>query len=153
MSLYLTTEHLDQIRDHGEEGYPDEVCGLLLGAFVPGRAPGEVARYVREVFRLENERTDERERRYSVSGREMFRAEKYARAHGLALIGYYHSHPDHPAVPSRYDLDHATWPGISYPIVSVMRGQAVAVKSYVLDEERTQYLSEEIIETEPDEGE
>ena len=153
MSLFLTPDHADAIREHAEEGYPDEVCGLLLGSFRRGNQSHEYERVVAEVYRLENERTDERETRYSVSGRSMFRAEKYAQQRGLDLIGYYHSHPDAPAKPSRYDLDHATWPGISYPIVSVMLGRVAALKSYVLDEDRENYIPEEIYEEEPEEDE
>jgi proteasome lid subunit RPN8/RPN11 len=141
MSLRLPRRVLDEIRRHGEEGYPHEVCGLLLG-----RAGDE--RTVAETFRLENERVESRENRFSVSGASMFRAERHAATSGLDVVGYYHSHPNAPARPSGYDLDHATWPGISYPIVSVVDGAAVDLKSWTLDDDRTRFEEEPIVQEE-----
>lgn len=137
MSLRLRSDLAAAIRRHGEQGYPHEVCGLLLGEF---EADG--ARRVVEIFPLENERDDSRENRYAVSGASMFRAERHARRVGLDVVGYYHSHPNSPARPSQYDLDHATWPGISYPIVSVVDGTAADLRSYLLDDDRSRFLDE-----------
>ena len=139
MSLLLSPDHTQQIREHGEAGYPHEVCGLLLGAF-----DGEGARRVVEIYQLENERVDSRENRYAVSGHSMFLAEKHARVLGLDIVGYYHSHPDAPARPSQYDLDHATWPGISYPIVSIRNGRSADLQSWILAEDRSRFVPEEI---------
>src|SRR5438105_3825256 len=141
MSLVLTPAHTARIKEIGEAGYPHEVCGLLLGRFVDA-----VTRHVVDVYPLENERTDSRENRYSVSGASMLAAEKYARAERLDVVGYFHSHPNAPARPSAYDLDHATWPNISYPIVSVVDGHAVALTSWELDEDRSAFLPETIDE-------
>jgi proteasome lid subunit RPN8/RPN11 len=138
MSLYVTRGVLDEIRRHAETGYPNEVCGLLLGR---GLAED---RHAREVFRLDNERADSRENRYSVSGESMFRAERYAASAGLDVVGYYHSHPNAPARPSAYDLDHATWPGISYPIVAVAAGISGDLKSWSLADDRAAFLEEAI---------
>lgn len=136
MSVRLSRAVVDAIRAHGEEGYPHEVCGLLLGRLADRSAA--------ETFRLENERVDSRHNRYSVSGESMFRAERHAMRAGLDVVGYYHSHPNAPARPSGYDLDHATWPGLSYPIVSVVGGKAVDLRSWTLAEDRSEFVEEEI---------
>jgi proteasome lid subunit RPN8/RPN11 len=139
MALRLTDAHAASIRGHGEAGYPHEVCGLLLGGF-----SDDGTRVVAEVYPLENERDDSRENRYFVSGLSMLRAERYATAAKLDVVGYYHSHPNAPARPSGYDLDHATWPNISYPIVSVMEGKAVHIASWELDDDRSKYFEERL---------
>jgi proteasome lid subunit RPN8/RPN11 len=137
MALRMTPAHDESIRRLGEEGYPHEVCGLLLGRVDSG---GD--RVVTEIYPLVNERDDSRENRYFVSGLSMLRAERHATNSGLDVVGYYHSHPNAPARPSGYDLDHATWPNISYPIVSVMEGKAVAIASWELDDDRSKFVPE-----------
>jgi proteasome lid subunit RPN8/RPN11 len=137
MALRITATLHDAIREHAETGYPHEVCGLLLGHF-----GDDSIRIVTEVYRLQNERDDSRENRYWVSGLSMLRAEKYATSSGLDVVGYYHSHPNAPARPSGYDLDHATWPNISYPIVSVVDGRAADTQSWQLDEDRSRFSAE-----------
>jgi proteasome lid subunit RPN8/RPN11 len=139
MSLRISSALAGAIRNHGERGYPHEVCGLLLGRFGSGDE-----RVAAEHFELENERVDSRHNRYAVSGASMLRAERHARERGLDVVGYYHSHPNAPARPSRYDLDHATWPGISYPIVSVVDGRAADLRSYTLADDRSAFLDEEL---------
>ena len=139
MSLRISSALAGAIRLHGERGYPHEVCGLLLGRFGSGDE-----RFADEHFELENERVDSRHNRYAVSGASMLRAERHARERGLDVVGYYHSHPNAPARPSRYDLDHATWPGISYPIVSVVDGRAADLRSYTLADDRSAFLDEEL---------
>ncbi|HQR38779.1 MAG TPA: M67 family metallopeptidase [Blastocatellia bacterium] len=140
MTLHLSKQHADAIRTHGEQGYPHEVCGLLLGRF-----DSDGSRVVGEIFALENERIDSRTNRYSVSGASMFRAERHASSAGLAVIGYYHSHPNAPARPSEYDLTHATWPGISYPIVSVIEGVAGEIRNWTLLEDRSGFVEERFV--------
>jgi proteasome lid subunit RPN8/RPN11 len=139
MTMRMSREVEAAIRSHGEEGYPHEVCGLLLG-----RIDENGVRSVAETYRLENERDDSRENRYFVSGLSMLRAERHAAAVQLDVVGYYHSHPNAPARPSGYDLDHATWPNISYPIVSVVDGAAVDLASWVLDEDRSRFEPEDV---------
>jgi proteasome lid subunit RPN8/RPN11 len=139
MTLVLEAAFADRVRAHAAEGYPEEVCGLLLGT----RA-ADGSRVVRDVFPLENERTDSRGNRYVVSARSMLTAERYARDVRLDVVGYYHSHPDAPARPSTYDLDHATWPDVSYPIVSVVKGEPDVIASYVLADDRSEFLPEEL---------
>ena len=140
MSLEISREVLDAIRRHAVEGYPHEVCGLLLGS------ADDSTRRAAEAFHLENERVDSRENRYAVSGASMFRAERYASTKGLDVVGYYHSHPNAPARPSEFDLDHATWPGISYPIVAVIAGVAAEVRSWTLADDRSAFVEEAILE-------
>jgi proteasome lid subunit RPN8/RPN11 len=137
MALRMTEAQHAEIVSHAEEGYPHEVCGLLLGGF-----DGDGARVVAEVYRLRNERDDSRENRYFVSGLSMLRAEQYATSAGLDVVGYYHSHPNAPARPSGYDLEHATWPNVSYPIVSVLDGKAAETRTWQLDDDRAGFSAE-----------
>jgi proteasome lid subunit RPN8/RPN11 len=147
VTLNLSKQHADAIRAHGERGYPHEVCGLLLGRFGT-----DDARDVVEIFELENERVDSRTNRYAVSGESIFRAERHASTAGLAVVGYYHSHPNAPARPSGYDLEHATWPGISYPIVSVVGGVSGDLLGWTLRDDRSGFVEENIVVSEASES-
>ena len=124
MAIKVRSEHLDQIRRHGEQAYPYECCGFLLG-----RREGEM-NVLAEVHEAENERKESRETRYLITPQQYKRADDYARGRGLGVIGYYHSHPDHPAAPSGYDLDHSCWPGESYIIAAIEHGKAAALNSF-----------------------
>src|SRR5262245_4446659 len=101
MTIQLASEHLATIRRHGEETFPDECGGLLLGVVDRG------VRVIRDGVRLENVRSDSRRRRVELDPLAYSRTEREAAERGLGVWGYYHSHPDHPAVPSGFDLDHA----------------------------------------------
>ena len=117
MTLRIAEGVLADIRRQGEAAYPAECCGVLAGR--PDEALGkEVARLVPAV----NRRTDD-PHRYLIAPEDLRRVEADLRREGLEIVGYYHSHPDHPARPSQYDLDHA-WPSFSYVILSVMAGEA-----------------------------
>ena len=124
MAIKVNSEQLDQIRKHGEKTYPDECCGFLLGA------REGATNVLGEVYPAENERKESRETRYLITPEQSKRADDYARSRGIGVIGYYHSHPDHPAAPSAYDLDHSCWPGESYIIVAVEQGKAAALNSF-----------------------
>ena len=127
MTLRIPEALLDEIRRHGEAAYPAECCGALAGRV------GEE----KEVVRLApavNRRTDD-PHRYLIAPDDLRRLEAGLRAEGLEIVGYYHSHPDHPAVPSAYDTAHA-WPWYSYLIVRVEQGRAREAASYTLDGER-----------------
>ncbi|MDW8050952.1 MAG: M67 family metallopeptidase [Armatimonadota bacterium] len=137
MKLLLSPEAAKAIRAHAREAYPDECCGALLGI-----ETGE-ARHVRQVVRLENERIDERRRRFYISPRQVLQVERYAHAQGLLLLGFYHSHPDHPAVPSEYDRQHAL-PFYSYPIVSVQGGKPTELRSWRLRDDRSGFDEETV---------
>ncbi|MXW63363.1 MAG: M67 family metallopeptidase [Bacteroidetes bacterium SB0662_bin_6] len=129
---------LDYIRRHGEETYPEECCGFLIGRL---HADGNEAVYARRaVNRNENRRED----RYVIAPGEYLEADLAARRENLDIVGIYHSHPDHPAVPSRTDLELATFPGYSYVIVSVENGKAANLSAWALAEDRSRFLPEEI---------
>ena len=138
MAIKVVSEHLDEIRKHGEETYPHECCGFLLGT-----REGET-NVLAEVHAAENERQESRETRYLISPEQYKRADDYARSRGLGVIGYYHSHPDHPAAPSGYDLDHSCWPGESYIIVAVEHGKSAALNSFTKPD-YTRFEQEEIL--------
>ena len=138
MAIKVNTQHLDQIRKHGEQTYPHECCGFLLG-----QREGST-NCVREVYQGENERQESRHNRYLITPEQSKRADEYARSRKLGVIGYYHSHPDHPAAPSGYDLDHSCWPGESYIIVSIEKGKAAALNSFTKPD-YTQFEQEEIL--------
>jgi proteasome lid subunit RPN8/RPN11 len=131
---------LDQIRGHGREAYPEECCGALLGR------KGEPPRVVR-VERIENARDAERARRYEVSPRDYLRVERLALAEDLELLGFYHSHPDHPAAPSTYDRDHA-FPFFHYLVCAVEEGVPAEITAWTLREETGKLEPEAIHEEE-----
>jgi proteasome lid subunit RPN8/RPN11 len=138
MAIRVRREHLDQIRKHGEETYPHECCGFLFGRNEGG------TNTLSEVYGAENEREDSRHNRYLITPDQYRRADAEARSRGLGIIGYYHSHPDHPAQPSGFDLDHSCWPGESYIIVSVEQGRAGALNSFTKPD-YTRFEQEEIV--------
>lgn len=118
-----------ELRRHGEEAYPHESCGVLLG-----RAEGE-ERVVARVARCGNARSDSPRDRYGIDPRELLRLERQGRGRGEDIVGFYHSHPDHPARWSATDLSEAHWVGCSYVITSVAGGKAEATSSFLLDGE------------------
>jgi proteasome lid subunit RPN8/RPN11 len=127
---------LDAIRRHGEADYPHECCGLLIGSL------GGSGKTVDEIFPISNAREESAKRnRFLIAPEELMRGEKHARLAGRDVVGFYHSHPDHPAVPSQFDLDHA-WPVYSYVIVSVMAGRAENLLSWELRPDRTRFDAE-----------
>jgi proteasome lid subunit RPN8/RPN11 len=136
--LYISQELTDRIGKHGAETYPHECCGALLGT-----DSSDGARQVRELFPLVNRRDDSPRNRFSVTAEDVRDAEKAAQAAGLEVVGWYHSHPDHPARPSQYDRDHA-WPWYSYIIVSVQSGSPQDITSWRLNDDREEFSSEEI---------
>jgi proteasome lid subunit RPN8/RPN11 len=128
--LVVPAELLSRMRAHGEEMFPHECCGFMLGAAVDGE------QRIVEVRAQANERTESRENRFVISPGQFRDAEKRARAAGLLLVGIYHSHPDSPARPSEYDRDHA-WPWFSYLIVSVRGGKAAETNAWRLRDDRS----------------
>ena len=148
-SLKMTAEIAQQIRQHGADTYPHECCGALLGRDnVGGRATsaGSVQSPLREVvalFPLVNRRDDSPRNRFSVTPEDVLEAEKAAQEKKLEIVGWYHSHPDHPAKPSQYDREHA-WPWYSYVIVSVANGKPAEMTSWRLSDDRADYACEEI---------
>jgi proteasome lid subunit RPN8/RPN11 len=133
MGLRLQAGVPDAIRRHGAETYPDECCGALLGR--DGVVSG--------TFALPNTTEEGPRTRFLVRPDDYRQAEKHARDVGGDLLGFYHSHPDHPARPSQYDLDHA-WPFFSYVIVSVQKGESRDMTSWRLREDRSAFDQEDL---------
>ncbi|MCL4324809.1 MAG: M67 family metallopeptidase [Candidatus Thermoplasmatota archaeon] len=119
------------LRKHGEETYPEEACGFLIG---PAPSSGTSPRRVEQIVRAENEKREERTHRFLVNPAQFRRLEQECEAQGKSILGIYHSHPDHPAEPSTFDLEHA-WPWYAYVLVGVERGTAVRVNAFELDPE------------------
>jgi proteasome lid subunit RPN8/RPN11 len=124
--LHITRVICDEIRIHGEETYPNECCGALLGRPTP---EGWV---VEHSIRAGNTRTDSAHNRYQIAPIELVKIEREARTRGLEIAGFYHSHPDHPAQWSTTDLAEAHWLGCSYVITEVARGKAAITNSFLL---------------------
>jgi proteasome lid subunit RPN8/RPN11 len=137
MMLLLGDNVADRIRAHGAETYPHECCGALLG-----RDAG-VGREVGDTFPLVNRRDDSPRNRFSITAEDFRAAERTAQERGLELVGWYHSHPDHPAQPSEYDREHA-WPWYSYVILSVAGPRPEEMTSWRLADDRSQFVQEEI---------
>jgi proteasome lid subunit RPN8/RPN11 len=148
-TLKISTELARQIRQHGAETYPHECCGALLGrdgVNGDGTTAGGGQLPVREIlalFPLVNRRDDSPRNRFSVTAEDVRDAEGAAQEKNLDVVGWYHSHPDHPARPSQYDREHA-WPWYSYVIVSVAGGKPAEMTSWRLNDDRSEYASEEI---------
>ncbi len=141
-TLILSAADREAIERHLEAGYPDEACGVMIGREVPGANGSNPT--CTEVVRLvlsDNAREDSRHNRYVIPPEAVLAAEIAARAEGLGVIGYFHSHPDHPARPSEFDREHA-WPGLSYLIVSIRGGTAKDVRSWRLSDDRERFLEE-----------
>jgi proteasome lid subunit RPN8/RPN11 len=136
-TLVLSEEIARGIREHGAKGYPHEACGAILGL------DGDSNREARALLPLINRRDDSPRNRFEVDAGDFRTAERAAAQRGLELIGWYHSHPDHPARPSEYDREHA-WPWYSYVIVSVAAGQPREMTSWRLADDRSHFLPEEI---------
>jgi len=139
--LILTPGIYEQIRRHGEETYPHECCGVLLGSF-----EGE-DRHVKQAARCGNTRDDRPQDRYHIDPRELVRIQRQGREQGLDIVGFYHSHPDHPAQWSQTDLAEAHWIGCSYVITAVEKGKAAITNSFLLSggsEEDKKFLDETV---------
>jgi proteasome lid subunit RPN8/RPN11 len=124
--LRLPRAVYDAIRAHGEETYPHECCGALLGLATPE------GWLVKTAARAGNTRTDAAHNRYQIAPAELVRIEREARQQGMAIAGFYHSHPDHPAQWSPTDFAEAHWLGCSYVITAVAQGQATVTNSFLL---------------------
>ena len=128
MAIRLTSGVDSAIRAHGRETFPHECCGAMLGR----------DGVVQEAFALPNTTEEGPRRRFLVRPSDYRAAEQQASALGGELLGFYHSHPDHPARPSQFDLDHA-WPNFAYVIVSVMSGKSSDMTVWYLKEDRSSF--------------
>lgn len=130
MRLVLPVVILEQITRQGEETYPHECCGFMMGR------QDDRTREISEIRRQPNERADSRENRFLITPAQFRDAERYGRKAGLVMLGIYHSHPDHPARPSQYDRDRA-WPWFSYLIIPVSKGVAGEPHAWQLRDDRS----------------
>ena len=139
--LTIRQSELDALRGHGEDTYPHECCGVMLG-----RMEGD-ERVVEAVARASNTRVDSPHNRYNIDPRELVRIQRESRERGWDIVGFYHSHPDHPACWSQTDLAEAHWVGCSYVITSVEQERAAVTNSFALEgtaEEDKRFVDEQI---------
>jgi proteasome lid subunit RPN8/RPN11 len=136
--IEIPAEALAQIGRHARETYPEECCGALVG-----KAAGENAS-IERVEALVNRSAQERSRRYVVSPEDYGRVERGAEKEGLTLLGFYHSHPDHPPVPSEFDREHAL-PSFHYIVMAVPGGEPGEARSWTLSEDRGVFEGEELV--------
>jgi proteasome lid subunit RPN8/RPN11 len=141
--LKITNKEYTAVRQHGEETYPNECCGVLLG-----QMQDDGTRVVTSAARCGNTRSDSPQNRYHIDPKELVRIQREGRERGEDIIGFYHSHPDHPAQWSPTDLAEAHWFGCSYVITAVAKGQAAITNSFELtgSEENDKKLVDEKIE-------
>jgi proteasome lid subunit RPN8/RPN11 len=125
--LQISYADYEALRAHGEETYPHECCGVLLGKNEAG-----TGNRVSQLVRAGNTRTDSAHNRYNIAPQELVKIQRQARGLGLDIVGFYHSHPDHPAQWSPTDFAEAHWIGCSYVITSVDNGKAALTNSFLL---------------------
>ncbi len=141
MKLTLSADFARQIEREGAAAYPNECCGIIYGRDVAGSS-----RVVEKIVAVENAFEDaEKYHRFSITPKQLMDAEKTASAEGRLVLGFYHSHPDAPARPSEYDRQHA-WPFYSYIIVSIAKGTAVDMTSWLLDDQTETFSRQDIEE-------
>ena len=139
--LKLSYADYEALRAHGQETYPHECCGILLGNASPD------GNHVRKIVRAGNTRTDSAHNRYNIAPEELIKVQRQARGLGFDIVGFYHSHPDCPAEWSKTDFDEAHWVGCSYIITRVDNGKASITNSFLLtgtSEEDKQFIDEPI---------
>jgi proteasome lid subunit RPN8/RPN11 len=126
MNLKLSQQLYDELRAHGEETYPHECCGIMLGT------SSEAGLHVASLVRAGNTRTDSAHNRYHIAPQELIKAQREGRKTGHDIVGFYHSHPDHPAQWSPTDFAEAHWFGCSYVITAVEKGKAQITNAFLL---------------------
>jgi proteasome lid subunit RPN8/RPN11 len=136
--MTTTDDVLASIRRHGAQAYPEEGCGFLLGTMEEGE------NQVVDTEPVANRRTDNRERRYEITPDDYRAADRVAQDRGLDVVGFYHSHPDHPAEPSDTDLEEAAFPGYTYVIISVHGGTPHEITAWTLAADRSEFRPEDI---------
>jgi proteasome lid subunit RPN8/RPN11 len=138
LPLKIGAGDVRHIHDHAKDSYPEECAGALLGV-----ASGET-KIVVDVWRAENTHEEERSRRFLIEPLKIKEFEERAQERDMDLLGFYHSHPDHPAKPSEYDREHA-WPYYSYVIASVGSDEVKDMRSWILRDDRSGYDEESIV--------
>ena len=125
-TLHIPQPLYNELRAHGEETYPHECCGILLGKSDSDNIT------VATLLRAGNTRTDSAHNRYNIAPQELIAAQRQARKSGLDIVGFYHSHPDHPAQWSPTDFAEAHWFGCAYVITAIEKGKAQITNSFLL---------------------
>ena len=125
------------MQQHGTEAYPNECCGVLLGKEQDGR------KVITDILPLKNARDDSPRNRFLILPEDFVHSDREARRRGVEILGFYHSHPDHPARPSEYDREHA-WPWYTYLILAVEKGAPREITGWLLTEDRLKFLPEEL---------
>ena len=140
--IKISEEQLEEIKRHAEREYPHECCGLLIGRIEDaGRT-----RVISETYPVINSwEASPQHDRMLIAPIDYARAEREAGKKGLGVVGDYHSHPDHPAVPSAFDLEHSPWTTMSYIVVSVLKGRAAGLRSWENAEDHSKFNEEEIV--------
>jgi proteasome lid subunit RPN8/RPN11 len=138
LPLKIGAGDVGHIHDHAKEAYPEECAGALVGMNVEGM------KIVVDVWRAENTHEEGRSRRFLIEPLKIKEFEERAAERDMDVLGFYHSHPDHPAEPSEYDREHA-WPGWSYVIASVSAENVEDMRSWVLKGDRSGYDEEPIV--------
>lgn len=131
-TITVAADAIRAVREHGERTYPEECCGVIIGQDRDGQ------RSIDAMLPIDNVQDENRKRRFLISPSQYIAAEKSATDRGLELLGFYHSHPDHPAAPSAFDTEHAL-PWFTYMIVSVQNGKADKLTAWTLQENRIQF--------------
>ena len=142
--LKISQSEYEAVRQHGEETYPHECCGVLMGRFEE-----DGAKTVTRAAPCGNTRNDSPHNRYHIDPKELIRIQREGRERNEEIVGFYHSHPDHPAQWSSTDLAEAHWFGCSYVITSVEKGKAAVTNSFELtgnDEDDKRLVDEQVVE-------
>lgn len=143
--IRITRELAEKIEKHGGATYPDECCGILLGSDV------DDTRRILDIAPLENHQVENRRRRFFVTPKQYLEAERTASQKGMELLGFYHSHPDHPAIPSEFDREHAL-PWFTYIVLSVVEGKPTVMTAWVLSDSRDRFLERHLAVENPEPG-
>ena len=138
MPLKIGRGDVGNIHEHAKEAYPEECAGAIVGMDVGGM------KIVVDVWRAENTHGEERSRRFLIEPLKIKEFEERAAERDMDVLGFYHSHPDHPAEPSHYDREHA-WPYYSYVIASVEDAGVKDMRCWVLRDDRSGYDEEQIV--------
>jgi proteasome lid subunit RPN8/RPN11 len=147
MTIILSASLIRQIHEDGERHYPEEGAGLILG-----KADDQTRHGTRLIHRDNTFSPESRRRRYAIGPREMLEAEDEAERLGVDIVGVFHSHPDHPARPSEFDLAWAM-PWYSYIITSISNGRAVESRSWRLSDDRNSFVEEQLVQIETEASE
>jgi len=150
VTLAIGVATVDAIRVHARAVYPEECCGALLGTAGIEDAQAPAVRRIVRAVALENDATDNRHRRFRISGDQQLACQRLAAALSLDVVGFYHSHPDHPPVPSPVDRARA-WPWYCFVIATVSADDAGPLRAWLLRDDRSDFVELDIalIEAEP----